>query len=86
MSVQNGGLANAVEEQLKRYFQLLEGEQPPDGLYDRVMREVEGPLLRLTMTSARGNQTVAARILGINRNTLRRKLVDLGLTSIDWKA
>ncbi|MGF1606876.1 MAG: helix-turn-helix domain-containing protein [Rhodothalassiaceae bacterium] len=80
------GLSRAVEQQLDRYFQLHEDALPPAGLYDRVMREVETPLLRLTLRATRGNQSLAAQTLGINRNTLRRKLQALGLDGTDWKA
>lgn len=53
------------------------GGVPPPGLYDRVMADVERPLLALTMKATRGNQIKAAAVLGINRNTLRKKLQDL---------
>ena len=52
---------------------------PPAGLYDRILHEIERPLIRLTLTATRGNQVRAAEILGINRGTLRRKLEDYGL-------
>ncbi len=71
-----GGLAASVELHLARYFSSFGRELPPDGLYDRVLAEVEAPLLRLALASARGNQIRAARLLGINRNTLRKKLAE----------
>ena len=49
-------------------------ELPPDGLYDRVLAEIERPLLMLSLAATGGNQIQAARLLGINRNTLRKKL------------
>ena len=52
---------------------------PPDGLYDRVLAEMERPLLELSMAASKGNQLRAARLLGINRNTLRKKLTDLSI-------
>ena len=52
---------------------------PPDGLYDRILEDVERPLLLATMAAVRGNQLRAAKLLGINRNTLRKKLGDLGI-------
>jgi two-component system nitrogen regulation response regulator GlnG len=74
-----GGLADAVEGHLARYFSTFGRDLPPDGLYDRILAEVEQPLMRLSMAAAKGNQLRAARLLGINRNTLRKKLTDLGI-------
>ena len=74
-----GGLADAVEQHLARYFATFGRDLPPDGLYDRVLAEIERPLLRLSMAASKGNQLRAARLLGINRNTLRKKLTDLSI-------
>ena len=74
-----GGLADAVEQHLARYFATFGRDLPPDGLYDRVLAEVERPLLELSMAASKGNQLRAARLLGINRNTLRKKLTDLSI-------
>lgn len=74
-----GGLAEAVEMHLARYFAAFGHDLPPDGLFERVLAEVERPLLRLTLAAARGNQLKAARLLGINRNTLRKKLTERGI-------
>jgi two-component system nitrogen regulation response regulator GlnG len=52
---------------------------PAEGLYDRVMAEIERPLIELTLEATRGNQIRAAAILGINRNTLRKKIQTLGI-------
>ena len=52
---------------------------PPAGLYDRVIREVELPLIALTLAATRGNQLKAADLLGINRNTLRKKIRELDI-------
>jgi len=52
---------------------------PPPGLYDRVLEQVERPLITLTLSATRGNQVRAAEILGLNRNTLRKKIHDLGV-------
>jgi two-component system nitrogen regulation response regulator GlnG len=54
-------------------------ELPPPGLYDRVLREIELPLIALTLSATRGNQVKAAELLGINRNTLRKKIRDLDI-------
>jgi two-component system, NtrC family, nitrogen regulation response regulator GlnG len=76
-STQAAGLSEAVEQHLASYFASFGRDLPPDGLYDRVLAEVERPLLELTIAAAKGNQLRAARLLGINRNTLRKKLTDL---------
>ena len=73
------GLGEAIEQHLARHFASYGQALPPDGLYDRTLAEFERPLLRLTMAAVRGNQLKAARLLGINRNTLRKKLTDLGV-------
>jgi two-component system nitrogen regulation response regulator GlnG len=52
---------------------------PADGLYDRILHEIERPLLAIALSSTRGNQVRAAKLLGLNRNTLRKKLRDLDL-------
>ena len=67
-------LAGAVEAHLRRYFTLHGDQLPPAGLFDRVMAEVERPLLELSLEATGGNQLRAAELLGINRNTLRAKL------------
>lgn len=73
----NGGLSKIVEDFISSYFSTLEGSMPASGLYDRVIQEVERPLLTATLKSVRGNQKKAAEILGINRNTLRKRLTEL---------
>ncbi|MBW8745682.1 MAG: nitrogen regulation protein NR(I) [Sphingomonas sp.] len=72
-------LGEAIEQHLARHFASYGHALPPDGLYDRILAEFERPLLRLTLAAVRGNQLKAARLLGINRNTLRKKLTDLGV-------
>ncbi len=72
-------LGAAVEHHLARYFSLHGDSSPPPGLYDRVLREVELPLIALTLSATRGNQLKAADVLGINRNTLRKKIRDLDI-------
>ncbi|MRX51539.1 response regulator [Paracoccus sp. S-4012] len=75
-------LADAVEAQLRRYFDLHGEVLPPAGLYDRVLAEVERPLIELTLEATGGNQLRAADLLGINRNTLRKKVnaLNIGVT------
>jgi len=72
-------LGAAVEMHLKRYFNLHGDGLPPPGLYDRVLREFELPLIALTLSATRGNQLKAADLLGINRNTLRKKIKELDI-------
>ncbi len=71
-------LSDCVRRTLNRYFRDLEGERPA-AIYDMVLASIEKPMLEVVMKQAEGNQTVAADILGINRNTLRRKLTEHGL-------
>ena len=71
-------LRECVARAVRRYLHDMDGEMP-DGLYDLVLQEVEGPLLREVLTWADGNQSRAATALGINRATLRKKLAAHGL-------
>jgi two-component system nitrogen regulation response regulator GlnG len=73
------GLAAAVERHIKGYFAAHKGGLPATGLYDRVLREVERPLILLTLGATRGNQIRAAHLLGLNRNTLRKKIRELDI-------
>ena len=70
-------LAGTIERHLRDYFDGHNGVLPPRGLYDRVLRELERPLISLTLVATRGNQVKAAEVLGLNRNTLRKKIRDL---------
>ncbi|MGB0497785.1 MAG: nitrogen regulation protein NR(I) [Rubricella sp.] len=72
-------LSQAVEAHLQRYFSLHGNSLPPPGLYDRIVREVEVPLIALSLAATRGNQVKTAELLGINRNTLRKKIRDLDI-------
>ncbi len=78
-------LATLVERHLAADFASQPDGLPPRGLYDRVIEEVEAPLIRLTLAATRGNQIRAAEILGLNRNTLRKKIHDLGLQAVRAK-
>jgi len=75
-------LGAAVERHLSEYFIAHEGGLPPVGLYERVLREVEQPLLRLSLEATGGNQIRAAALLGLNRNTLRKKIRALDIPVI----
>jgi two-component system nitrogen regulation response regulator GlnG len=72
-------LGAAVEMHLKRYFHMHGETLPPAGLHERVLREVELPLIALTLSATRGNQLKAAELLGINRNTLRKRIRELDI-------
>ena len=69
---------DCVRRTLNRYFRDLDG-QAPHAVYDMVLACVEKPMLEQILHRAQGNQTRAAEILGINRNTLRKKLQEYGL-------
>ena len=68
-------IEECVRTSLEGYFKDLRGTEP-DGMYDMLVRVVEKPLLDVVMTRAEGNQSRAAQWLGLNRNTLRKKLVE----------
>jgi Fis family transcriptional regulator len=63
---------------LETYFRDLDGEKPAS-VYDMVIKSVERPMFEVILQQAGGNQTLASQMLGINRNTLRKKLVDYKL-------
>ena len=69
----NNDLADCVRRSINRYFRDLDGQRPCP-IYDMVLKNVEQSMFETVMHHAEGNQTVAAEMLGINRNTLRRKL------------
>ena len=72
-------LAGAVEAHLERYFAAHGDGMPPKGVYERVIREVERPLISIALAATKGNQIRAAELLGLNRNTLRKKIRDLDI-------
>ncbi len=76
---EEGSLSTAVERHLTAYFAEYRGALPPAGLYDRVLREFERPLIAISLAACRGNQIRAAQLLGLNRNTLRKKIRELGI-------
>ena len=73
-------ISQSVEENMRRYFAGFGDDLPPSGLYQRVLEEVEYPLILAALTATRGNQIKAADLLGLNRNTLRKKIRELGVT------
>ncbi len=72
-------LEDLVERNLSVLFAGAPESLPAPGLYDRALESLERPLIRLTLSATRGNQIKAAEVLGINRNTLRKKIEDLGV-------
>ena len=72
-------LASAAERHIRSYFAAHEGRLPARGLHTRIMREVERPLIQTTLEATRGNQLKAAELLGLNRNTLRKKIKELAI-------
>jgi two-component system nitrogen regulation response regulator GlnG len=72
-------LNEAVAAHLRRYFDLHGAELPPPGLYGRILREIEVPLIEIALDATGGNQIRCADLLGINRNTLRKKIGDLDI-------
>ena len=72
-------LSASVARHLARYFDLHGGALPPPGLYDRILREIELPLIEIALDATGGNQAKCADLLGINRNTLRKKITDLDI-------
>ena len=72
-------LGASVARHLRRYFDLHGAMLPPPGLYQRILREVEFPLIEIALEATGGNQAKCAELLGINRNTLRKKITDLDI-------
>lgn len=72
-------LSTSIAKHLRRYFDLHGGQLPPPGLYQRILREVELPLIEIALDATGGNQAKCADLLGINRNTLRKKITDLDI-------
>ena len=72
-------LSNDIERHLRRYFDLHGNILPPTGLYNRVLKELETPLIGVSLEATGGNQAKCAELLGINRNTLRKKISELDI-------
>ena len=71
-------LQACVRSNLQRYINDLQGQEP-NNMYDMLLRVVEAPLLELVMEHTQHNQSKAAQWLGLNRNTLRKKLIEQGM-------
>ncbi|TQS72795.1 response regulator [Rhodobacteraceae bacterium] len=72
-------LSASIGRHLRRYFDLHGGNLPAPGLYDRILKEMEAPLIEIALDATGGNQARCADLLGINRNTLRKKITDLDI-------
>jgi Fis family transcriptional regulator, factor for inversion stimulation protein len=79
---QNLSLREHVYQSLGSYFAVLEGQMPND-LYDMVIGEIEQPMIQFVMEHTENNQTHCAQILGISRNTLRKKLKQHNLENLN---
>ncbi len=77
---QGNEIADSVRRSLERYFKDLDGTRP-QSIYEMVLKNVERPMLEAVLDHAEGNQTIAAEMLGINRNTLRKKIHALKIKS-----
>ena len=78
--INENDMARLVRKAIKEYFKDLDGEEPCCEMYNMVMNCVEKPLLEMVLEQVGGNQTRAAEMLGINRNTLRKKMLEHGIS------
>ncbi|MBL0941600.1 MAG: hypothetical protein IBJ00_02560 [Alphaproteobacteria bacterium] len=76
------GLSELVRLHIQDYFIAHNGELPASGLYKCVITEVERPLFQIVLNAVKGNQAKASKILGINRNTFRKKIIELGIVRV----
>jgi two-component system nitrogen regulation response regulator GlnG len=83
---QNLDISKSVERFLADYFAGFGEGLPPPGLYQRILRTVEPPLITAALAATRGNQIRAAELLGLNRNTLRKKIRDLDIKVVRTSA
>jgi two-component system nitrogen regulation response regulator GlnG len=79
MGDEDSTLMASVEHHLTALFRTHGDQLPPPGLYHRILREIEIPLISAALSATRGNQIKAAELLGLNRNTLRKKVRDLDI-------
>lgn len=76
--INDNEIARCVRKALDAYFRDLDGERP-GAIYNMVLCSVEKPLIEVVLTRVKGNQTHAAQLLGVNRNTLRKKMKAYGI-------
>lgn len=77
------GISGGLRKKLERYFASHKDGTVPPGLYDRIIKEIERVMFDVTLKHVDGNQSQASKILGINRNTLRKKLLELNVGDFD---
>lgn len=77
------GISGGLRKKLERYFASHKDGNIPPGLYERIIKEIERVMFDVTMNHVNGNQSQASKILGINRNTLRKKLLELNVEDFD---
>lgn len=77
-NVKTNGLSDSVRIAMEKYFEDLDG-QPPNDLYELVISQIEKPLFEIVMNHTRGNMSRASEVLGLNRGTLRNRLIKYGL-------
>ena len=76
----NENFSSSVNQHIKNFFKQHSGQLPAPGLYGRFISEIERPLIKNTLIATGGNQIKAAEVLGLNRNTLRKKIKALGIS------
>lgn len=79
VATQREGISDFIEQSIRSYFLAHEGKMPPVGLYDRLLKEVETPLIKVCLEFTKHNRIKTAEVLGLNRNTLRKKMLELKL-------
>ena len=75
-------IGESVRKHLEKHFDAHKPDLPPPGLYERIIREIERPLIELCLSATSGNQIKAALLLGLNRNTLRKKIKELKISPV----
>jgi DNA-binding NtrC family response regulator len=76
------GIGEVVGQYINKYFQSHDDLPPPNGLYDRIISEIEPHIIKETLKFTHGNRIRAAELLGVNRNTLRKKMASYNLNNI----
>lgn len=80
----NSGLSNCIKERLENYFNNLQGTAPKN-IYGKLLKEFDRPIIEVVLKYTKGNKVKTSEILGINRNTLSKKMKELEFFSKDYK-
>lgn len=80
----SSGLANCIKDRLENYFNNLNGTDPKN-IYGKLLKEFDVPIIEVVLQYTKGNKVRTADILGINRNTLSKKMKELDISSRDYK-